>query len=156
MIRRKKDTSEENPVDWLPNSAWWSLVELGKFAEFAKLPQDINEASSRFMEWFNHVSPESEKLSLDWAALDKTPFLKLLVVSCLRPDRLTVALRQFINATLPPIPEAFKTKTHSYTEYGTETNSTNMFFNALRDTETNKELDLPASPTIPIFFILTP
>merc|ERR1719267_403453 len=101
MIRRKKDTSEENPVDWLPNSAWWSLVELGKFADFAKLPQDINEASSRFMEWFNHVTPESEKLPLDWAGLDKTPFKKMLVVRCLRPDRMLTALGTFIRETMP-------------------------------------------------------
>ncbi|MCV5231846.1 hypothetical protein OFC56_32305, partial [Escherichia coli] len=69
--------------------------------EFAKLPADLSEAPTRFKEWFNHVTPETEKLPLDWSALDKTPFKKLLVLRCMRPDRLNVALTQFVGATLP-------------------------------------------------------
>lgn len=29
--------------------------------EFSKLPADLSEAPGRFKEWFNHVTPESEK-----------------------------------------------------------------------------------------------
>lgn len=37
----------------------------------------------------------------EWAGLDRTPILKMLVVRCLRPDRMTVALTNFIRAVLP-------------------------------------------------------
>lgn len=56
---------------------------------FTKLSIDITESAPRFREWFDSPTPELEKLPLDWRDLDKRPFLKLLVVRCLRPDRLT-------------------------------------------------------------------
>lgn len=37
----------------------------------------------------------------EWAGLDRTPLLKMLVVRCLRPDRMTVALTNFIRDVLP-------------------------------------------------------
>lgn len=43
-----------------------------------------------------HTHPPTE-----WAGLDRTPILKMLVVRCLRPDRMTVALTNFIRAVLP-------------------------------------------------------
>lgn len=56
---------------------------------FAKLANDVAESAPRFREWFDAAAPELEKLPLDWRELDKRPFLKLLVVRCLRPDRMT-------------------------------------------------------------------
>lgn len=47
------------------------------------------DSAPRFREWFDAPAPELEKLPLDWRELDKRPFLKLLVVKCLRPDRIT-------------------------------------------------------------------
>lgn len=41
------------------------------------------------------------KLPLDWKKLDNTPFQKLLVLRCLRPDRMTSALSDWIMSTLP-------------------------------------------------------
>lgn len=45
--------------------------------------------------------PEQEKLPLQWRELEKTPFLKLLVVKALRPDRLMTALLAFAERVLP-------------------------------------------------------
>ena len=56
---------------------------------FSKLANDVAESAPRFREWFDTAAPELEKLPLDWRELDKRPFLKLLVVRCLRPDRIT-------------------------------------------------------------------
>ena len=53
------------------------------------------------VQWYDAATPEKEKLPLQWRELDKTPFLKLLVVKALRPDRLCVALSSFVEATLP-------------------------------------------------------
>ena len=68
---------------------------------FGKFTSDLVEAAPRFREWYNHVTPEAEKLPLDWASLDRTPFQKMLVVRCLRPDRMTTTLMNFIRNTLP-------------------------------------------------------
>jgi len=54
------------------------------------------DAPTRFRDWYNEVAPEDQKLPLDWKKLDTMPFKKLLVLRCLRPDRITTALTTFI------------------------------------------------------------
>jgi len=92
LTRTQSKTVEENPLDWLPNSAWIAVCALAEQEEFTKLPGDLVEAAPRFREWFNSISPENEKLPPDWAGLDRTPFQKMLVVRSLRPDRMISAL----------------------------------------------------------------
>jgi len=138
LIRRPAPSKiTENPIEWLPNSAWQSLMALAEIEEFTNLPTDIEEASSRFLTWFNHPSPENEALPLGWASQDKTPFKKLLVISSLRPDRLTVALKTYIQQILP--------NGSAYTECGAELNSLQILQLALED----------SNPTVPIYFVLS-
>jgi dynein heavy chain len=138
LIRGPKKPVEDSPVDWLPNSAWFAVSALAEFPEFAKLPQDIQDAPSRFKEWFNHVSPETEKLPLDWAALDKNFFKKLLVLRCLRPDRMTVALATFLGASLPS------------GKMFVDCDLTNNSFTILQDVYKD------SSKSAPLYFILSP
>jgi len=54
------------------------------------------DAPNRFKDWYNELAPESQKLPLDWKRLDTMYFKKLLVLRCLRPDRITIAMQEFI------------------------------------------------------------
>ena len=138
LMRGPKKLGEDNPLAWLPTPYWNSCLALGDLDEFARFPSDLTEAPTRFKEWFNHVTPETEKLPLDWAALDKEPFKKLLVLRCLRPDRLTVALSNFVGATLPG--------GSRFVDCDATLNSLEVLDNTLRD----------STPTTPIYFILSP
>jgi len=142
LLRGPKKLSEALPaaLDWLPEPSWFSLQALAELegGEFAKLPADLSEAPTRFKEWFNHVTPESEKLPLDWSALDKTPFKKLLVLRCMRPDRLNVALRDLVAGTLP--------HGAKYVDCDATFNSTGILEDTLHD----------STAATPIFFILSP
>ena len=109
-----------------------------QYEGFTTLAKDLEESAPRFLEWFNHTTPESEKLPLDWRTLDSTPFRKLVVIRCLRPDRLTVAVNNFIRATLP--------SGGQYTDADGEFNSYQVLEQAFLDSD----------PTIPIYFILSP
>lgn len=130
--------TEPNPIDWLPNAQWNAINTLAALDEFQKMPQDLKEASSRFREWYNHVTPESEKLPLDWSGLDRTPFLKLLVVRCLRPDRMTVAVNEFVRHVLP--------NGSNYCDCDSALNSIQVMDNSYLD----------STPTTPLYFILSP
>jgi dynein heavy chain len=93
----------ENPLgEWLPNTAWFSVQKLIELEGFESFAQNMEkDAPNRFKEWFNELTPEEVKLPLDWKKLDSTPFQKLLVLRCLRPDRMGSALAEWIRISLP-------------------------------------------------------
>jgi dynein heavy chain len=135
----KTPDSEENLLsEWLPDGAWNAVQALATFDDFVKLPSDLLEASPRFMDWYNHAAPESEKLPLDWGQLDRTPFAKLLAVKVLRPDRMTVAVEKFVRANLPDGKE--------YADCDGTLNSFEILKQAYGD----------SSRKVPLYFILSP
>merc|ERR1719456_3080 len=136
----RKSDDKPSSLDWLPDAAWYSLQALAAVENsgFEKLPTDLDEAPARFKEWFNHVTPETEKMPLDWAALDKEPFRKLLVLKCMRPDRLNVALTHFIATVLP--------RGTDFVECDSTLNSAQVLDDTLSD----------STPATPVYFILSP
>jgi dynein heavy chain len=114
------------------------VLALAELEGFEKLAVDLQDSAPRFLEWFNHTTAESEKLPLDWRELDRRPFAKLLVVRCLRPDRLTVAVSNFVAFALP--------NGQKYVDCDAELNSYQVLEQTYAD----------SSPTIPIYFILSP
>ena len=125
--------------DWLPDLAWYSIQKLIEIEGFELFAQNLEkEAPNRFRDWYNELTPETEKLPLDWKKLETMPFQKLLVIRCLRPDRITTALDNFIRRTL--------TNGDAYVDC----DSTSSFFQVLNSSF------LDSTPTTPIFFILSP
>ena len=84
------------------------------------------------------MGPEEEKLPLDWSRLDKAPLQKLLVVRAIRPDRMTMAMRNFVRDILPD--------GKNYIEADSTSNSKEILSECL----------LQSSPETPLFFILSP
>jgi dynein heavy chain len=51
---------------------------------------------------FNKPRPESTPLPLEWRKLDEqAPFMKLCVVRAMRPDRMTIAMENYVKEALP-------------------------------------------------------
>jgi dynein heavy chain len=103
LLRSPQRVDVENPLtEWLPNPAWYcvqKLIDLDGFSQFAQNME--KDAPNRFKDWFNEIAPEDAKLPLDWKKLDQMPFQKLLVLRCMRPDRMTIALQAWIRDSLP-------------------------------------------------------
>ncbi|CAM9099296.1 unnamed protein product [Ectocarpus fasciculatus] len=126
------------PAEWLSEAAWRMVLELSSLDGFAKLANDVAESAPRFREWFDASAPELEKLPLDWRELDKRPFLKLLVVKCLRPDRMTQqAIASFVRTNLPDGP--------AFADIDAKLNSFQVLSEAFKDSD----------PATPIYFILS-
>lgn len=138
LVRGPSKVGLSNPLPWLPDSAWATCSALGEIDEFGKFTSDLIEAAPRFREWFNAIAPENEKLPLDWAGLDRTPFLKMMVVRSLRPDRMSAALSHFIRNTLP--------NGSAYCDCDSTLNSLEVLDQCLSD----------STPKTPIYFILSP
>ena len=92
-------------LEWLPEGQWASLNALAEISTSSTQP-DVGPAlpfrqlldecvdTLRWRVWAELAAPESERLPGDWRQLKL--FDKLLVVRCLRPDRIVHALRMFI------------------------------------------------------------
>jgi len=140
LVRCPLKVDVENPLsEWLPTSAWHavqSLISLPGFESFAVNME--RDAPNRFKDWINELAPETAKLPLDWKKLDQMPFQKLLVIRCLRPDRMTVALAEFIRVALPN------------GDHFVDCDAGKSFADILSMTLAD------SSTTTPIFFILSP
>ena len=140
-IGSKSASSVENSIsDWLPNQYWASVQGLIGLPGFELFAQNmVRDAPSRFKEWFNEQAPEDVKLPLDWKRLDSTnPLQKLLVLKCLRPDRMTIGLTNWIASAVP--------NGRQFTECDASSSFYEVLSSAFED----------SNSTTPIFFILSP
>lgn len=139
LLQGPKVVGPENTISWLSESQWQSLQALITLAPFERFVSDLEESEPRFREWYNSTCPELEKLPLDWRELDKSaPFLKLLTIKCLRPDRLTQATSNFISQTLP--------NGHHFLSCDSQLNSYSILKSAFNE----------SAPWTPMYFILSP
>ena len=89
------------PFEWLPDQAWHDLTKLQYLSTdsvFTSLNEDIAENELKWKAYYEHETAE-EEAPLD-AAREMTPFEKLLLLRCMRVDRVTVAVTSYVTATL--------------------------------------------------------
>lgn len=140
LLRAPIAIGVENPLaDWLPQKCWGAVLKLCELEGFDNFGTNMEkDAPSRFKEWFNELTPESVKLPLDWKRLDGQFFQKLLVLRCLRPDRMCGALADWIRMSLPSGKE--------YMDCDGSSSFRQVLQNSFED----------STSTTPIFFILSP
>jgi dynein heavy chain len=121
----------DNPVEeWLQNDNWYTVNALeAKLEQFAGLPSDMEGSAKRWREWAEEPRAEVEPLPGDWKRLPA--FDRLLVIRCVRPDRMNEALGMLVGDVM-----------------GTKYTISNPF---------NLEHSFEDSrPDVPIFFFLSP
>jgi dynein heavy chain len=98
----KTDTEKPGSLDWLPDTSWFAVQKLVDIEEFQQFSQHLEkDAPTRFKDWYNDLKPEELPLPLEWKKLEPGSFKKMLILRCLRPDRLTNAVSLFIRENLP-------------------------------------------------------
>ena len=87
----------ESVREWCPEANWAAVMALadvdGTTPPMQTLPGEIAE-NNRWRLWSEAEKPEDEKMPGEWKSLN--PFQRLLILRCLRPDRLTAALEKFV------------------------------------------------------------
>ncbi|NWR46185.1 DYH17 protein, partial [Regulus satrapa] len=83
-----------SPMDFLPNQGWGAVKALSEMEEFSSLESDIESSAKRWKRFVEMEAPENEVFPMDWK--NKTALQKLCVLRCLRPDRMTYAIRKFV------------------------------------------------------------
>ncbi|XP_058416307.1 dynein axonemal heavy chain 1 isoform X1 [Diceros bicornis minor] len=92
----------ENPaMDWLSDRAWRDILALSNLPAFSSFALDFVKHLSEFRAIFDSLEPHREPLPGIWdQSLDQ--FQKLLVLRCLRGDKVTNAMQDFVATNLEP------------------------------------------------------
>uniref|UniRef100_A0A668AR25 Dynein, axonemal, heavy polypeptide 9 like n=1 Tax=Myripristis murdjan TaxID=586833 RepID=A0A668AR25_9TELE len=129
LLRFNIDHSYISPLDFLSNTAWSAIKVMSFTDEFRGLDRDIEGSPKRWKKVVESECPEKEKFPQEWKG--KSSLQKLIMMRALRPDRMTYAVRNFVEEKLGV----------KYTE-GRKTE----FAKSFRE----------CGPASPVFFILSP
>ncbi|XP_066544120.1 dynein axonemal heavy chain 11 [Amia ocellicauda] len=129
LLRFNIDHSYISPLDFLTNSAWSAIKTMSFTDEFRGLDRDMEGSPKRWKKVVESECPEKEKFPQEWKS--KSSLQKLIMMRALRPDRMTYAVRNFVEEKLGA----------KYTE--------------VRKTEFAKSFK-ESGPASPVFFILSP
>ena len=94
------DNPHAKPGEWLTDKAWGELCRLSDLPRFAKhgsLRQSVGEAPEAWKKIYDSPQPQAEALPGKWGtALDA--FQKLVVLRCLRPDKVVPGMTAYVDA----------------------------------------------------------
>ncbi|XP_023565616.1 dynein heavy chain 11, axonemal [Octodon degus] len=117
---------EKDKLTFLSQMAFQAVALM---EEFQGLDRDVEGSAKQWRKWVESECPEKEKLPQEWKK--KTLIQKLIILRAVRPDRMTYALRNFVEEKL-----GAKYVERTRLDLG----------KALED----------SSPATPVFFILSP
>ncbi|XP_065591374.1 dynein axonemal heavy chain 17 isoform X2 [Cyrtonyx montezumae] len=129
LLRFPFKTGVTSPVDFLQPQGWGGIKVLSEMDEFKNLDSDIEGSAKRWKKFVESEAPEKEVFPQDWK--NKTALQKLCMLRCMRPDRMTYAVRNFVEEKM-----------------GSK-------FVEGRSVEFSKSYE-ESSPSTPVFFILSP
>uniref|UniRef100_A0ABD2WRH4 Dynein heavy chain 1, axonemal n=1 Tax=Trichogramma kaykai TaxID=54128 RepID=A0ABD2WRH4_9HYME len=91
---------EQNPApQWLTQRSWSEIQSLEALPKFRGFAASFKSLLAKFKIIFDSQQPEAEKLPDRWdQKLDD--FQKMLVLKCLRPDKVTISMQHYIIAHL--------------------------------------------------------
>ncbi|XP_067860408.1 dynein axonemal heavy chain 9-like [Heptranchias perlo] len=98
LLRYPAHPGVSSPVDFLSNQSWGGIKALAAMEEFRNLDRDIEGSAKRWKKFAESECPEKEKFPQEWK--NKTTLQQLCMMRALRPDRMTYAVRDFVEEKL--------------------------------------------------------
>ncbi|NXE57526.1 DYH17 protein, partial [Casuarius casuarius] len=94
LLRFPFQAGVASPVDFLQAQGWGGIKVLSEMDEFKNLDSDIEGSAKRWKKFVESEAPEKEVFPKEWK--NKTALQKLCMLRCMRPDRMTYAVRNFV------------------------------------------------------------
>ncbi|XP_060795606.1 dynein axonemal heavy chain 9-like [Neoarius graeffei] len=98
LLRYPIQPGVTSPVDFLTHHSWGGIKALCTMDEFRNLDRDIEGSAKRWKTLVESGCPEKEKFPQEWK--NKTSLQRLCMMRALRPDRMTYAVRDFVEEML--------------------------------------------------------
>lgn len=90
------DNPHPNPASWLPSKAWDELCRLDEINAFHGIKNSFIENMEEWKRVYDSATPQNELLPSLWDN-KLNQFQKLLLLRCLRPDKIVPAVHQFVS-----------------------------------------------------------
>ncbi|KAF2900340.1 hypothetical protein ILUMI_05842 [Ignelater luminosus] len=94
LLRFPALANVSSSLDFLSNICWGGVKALANMDEFRNLDKDIEGSANRWRKFVESECPEKEKFPGEWK--NKSALQRLCMMRSLRPDRMTYAVRGFI------------------------------------------------------------
>ncbi|NXN68995.1 DYH17 protein, partial [Himantopus himantopus] len=94
LLRFPSKAGVASPVDFLQPQGWGGIKVLSEMEEFKNLDSDIEGSAKRWKKFVESEVPEKEVFPKEWK--NKSSLQKLCILRCMRPDRMTYAIRNFV------------------------------------------------------------
>ncbi|XP_025057963.1 dynein heavy chain 9, axonemal [Alligator sinensis] len=98
LLRYPLQLGVTSPVEFLSNHSWGGIKALTSMEEFRNLDRDIEGSAKRWKKFVESECPEKEKFPQEWK--NKSALQRLCIMRAIRPDRMTYAVRDFVEETL--------------------------------------------------------
>uniref|UniRef100_A0A6I8PBB0 Dynein axonemal heavy chain 17 n=1 Tax=Ornithorhynchus anatinus TaxID=9258 RepID=A0A6I8PBB0_ORNAN len=98
LLRYPAQPGATSPVDFLSHQSWGGIKALSAMEEFRNLDRDIEGSAKRWKKFVESECPEREKFPQEWK--NKTALQRMCVMRAVRPDRMTYAVRDFVEEKL--------------------------------------------------------
>ncbi|NXI41699.1 DYH17 protein, partial [Galbula dea] len=98
LLRFPSKAGVTSPVDFLQHEGWGSIKVLSEMEEFKNLDSDIEGSPKTWEKFVEAEAPEKGAFPREWK--HKSALQKMCILRCLRPDRMTYAIRNFVEETM--------------------------------------------------------
>lgn len=107
LLRFPHDPNTLSPVDFVGRIAWSGIKSLALMDNFYGIDKDIENYPKRWRKFSTSDVPEREQFPGEWK--HRSPLQKLCIMRALRPDRVTNAIRLFVEQTMGKVYAQVKT-----------------------------------------------
>ncbi|XP_030080192.1 dynein beta chain, ciliary [Drosophila hydei] len=98
LLRFPYMANQTSNFSWLSHTGWGGIRALNNLPAFKGLEKDIEGSHKRWMKFIDSECPENEKLPGEWKT--KSAIQRLCIMRCIRPDRMSYAMKGFIDEKL--------------------------------------------------------
>ncbi|XP_030613861.1 dynein heavy chain 7, axonemal isoform X2 [Archocentrus centrarchus] len=93
------DKPYSNPCAWLPETSGNEICRLNEMKSFKGLCQALKHSSNEWKQVYDSPDPHQAPFPDEWQK-KLSPFQKMLVIRCLRPDKIIPMVQEFVSDTL--------------------------------------------------------
>ncbi|KAM4730848.1 dynein axonemal heavy chain 7 [Anableps anableps] len=93
------DNPHANPCTWLPKKSWDEICRLDEIESFKSFRQDLMVLLSDWKQVYDSPNPHQSQFPGVWEE-KLSQFQKMMVIRCLRPDKIVPMVQQFVSESL--------------------------------------------------------